>query len=163
MRLPDWQFPLWGYRKSAASIASCWFRLVVKSPDSFGSLHRSNIRVFVAPSRAWVGITACFFWWATLKPHYATFSSSSDWFILPCSDNYVVHFLFSQHVFHDDQHNEMKCEIIDKKTPTYFNISFPNVRGIRSNFSSIESFPLDRWFYILALCETILNSGIATN
>ena len=49
------------------------------------------------------------------------------------------------------------------KLPTPLTISFSNIRGLRSNFSDVESFLYQNSPDILALCETNLNSDIPSD
>ena len=50
-----------------------------------------------------------------------------------------------------------------QKSPRPFNIAFTNIRGLRSNFTDVESFLHSSSPDILALCETNLNSSIPSS
>ena len=46
--------------------------------------------------------------------------------------------------------------------PKFFNLSFTNIQGLRSNFSSVESYLLQNSPDLLALCETNLNPAVSS-
>ena len=48
----------------------------------------------------------------------------------------------------------------NSKSPTPFTLAFSNIRGLRTNFSDVESFLSLHSPDILALCETNLNPGM---
>ena len=47
-------------------------------------------------------------------------------------------------------------------SPSSLNLSFTNIRGLRSNFSSVESYLLQSSPDLLALCETNLSSAVSS-
>jgi len=47
--------------------------------------------------------------------------------------------------------------------PKSFNLSFTNIRGLRSNFSAVESYLLQNSPDLLALCETNLNPAVSSS
>ena len=59
--------------------------------------------------------------------------------------------------------NRKNCFKKPPPPPTCINLSFTNIRGLRSNFSFVETFLMQKSPDLLAMCETNLNNEISSS
>ncbi len=59
--------------------------------------------------------------------------------------------------------NKRKKKISPDILPAHFTLSYTNIRGLRSNINSVQSFLIQNSPDVLAMCETNLNPGISSS